>query len=87
MLIFEAGPVTVLRTILIIVLVYYGVKLLIKYLFPIILKRFIAKQQSKFNQNKSASSDDGEPISESSKKPKEPGKDGLGEYVEYEEVD
>ena len=83
---FEAGAVTFLRTILIIVLVYYASKLLFRFLIPILLKKFVQKQQEKFHN---ANSKTGEQNSQNNSKKDNSsnGKDTLGEYVDYEEVD
>ena len=84
-MIFEAGPITLLRTILIIVLVYYAAKFLFKILFPILVKKFMRKQQEKFHQTQS---DHSTQHNKSTKeKKKSDNKDTLGEYVDYEEVE
>lgn len=83
-MIYTAGMVTFLRTILIIALVYYGLKLVVKYLFPILIKRFVNKQQERFNQQQSASNNT-EPNSH--KRNTDSKKETLGDYVDYEEVD
>ncbi|MBL4710425.1 MAG: hypothetical protein JKY48_18500 [Flavobacteriales bacterium] len=56
-----------------------------KYLFPIILKRFINKQQEKFNQQQYSSNDSSS--NEFKKDQVSPKKEKLGDYVDYEEVD
>lgn len=86
-MIFEAGMITLIRTILIIALIYYGVKLIIKFLFPILIKKFIQKQQSKYhnpNSDTTSNSTEGNGSTNLSQKPQ---KDKLGDYVEYEEID
>lgn len=84
-MIFEAGMVTFLRTILIIALVYYGIKFLFKILIPIILNRFMKRQQDKFQQAQSYNSTQ-KNTSKEEKKHSE-SKDTLGEYVDYEDVE
>jgi hypothetical protein len=84
-MIFEAGMVTFLRTILIIVLVYYGIKFLFKILIPIILNRFMKRQQDKFQQAQSHNSTQKNPSKEEKKSTER--KDTLGEYVDYEDVE
>jgi len=84
-MIFEAGMVTFLRTILIIVLVYYGIKFLFKILIPIILNRFMKRQQDKFQQAQSYNSTQKNPSKEEKKSTER--KDTLGEYVDYEDVE
>lgn len=87
-MIFEAGLVTFLRTILIIVLVYYGIKFLFKLLLPYIVKRFMQKQQEKFNQgNHSEPNNTARQSSNESNKDSTDKKGTLGDYVDYEEVE
>lgn len=90
----EAGVVNLLKTIVIIIGVYYGLKLIGRYLFPYLLKRFINKQQEKFYGNQGGNpftnhnqhqQKEGEieikknPNSQQSKK-------DIGEYVDFEEI-
>ncbi|PHR74032.1 MAG: DUF4834 domain-containing protein [Lutibacter sp.] len=81
-----------LRTIAIILLVYYGLKIIGRFAFPIIFKRFVGKFEEKVrNQQQQQSSKSEEKIGETSidKKPnsaKESNKD-VGEYVDYEDVE
>jgi len=90
----EAGPMTFLRTIAIILLVIYGLKFIAKYFLPFILKRAVNKAQeraqtrnSNFDQSE-AEIKVGETIID--KKPKQPhaspAKD-VGDYIDYEEID
>ncbi len=83
-MIYTAGMVTFIRTILIIALVYYGLKVIVKYLFPILLKRFVNKQQERFNQQQ-YSSNNSNPKSHKSESVTK--KETLGDYVDYEEVE
>lgn len=84
-MVYEAGMISFLRTILVIALIYYGVKLVIKFLLPFILKKFVQKQQEKFTgqQNKTSRNTTTSQEPKVTNKPKEK----LGDYVEYEEVD
>ena len=90
----EAGLVNVIKTILVILAVYYGLKFLAKYLFPFLLKRFIDKQQEKFynqtgnqfRQGKtSVNRKEGE-VKITSQPSYQNKTDDLGEYVDYEEL-
>lgn len=83
-MVFEAGMVTFIRTIVIIALVYYGLKIIVKYLFPIIIKRFINKQQEKFNQQQTTNNPQSKSNNNHTSSSK---KEKLGDYVDYEEVD
>jgi hypothetical protein len=75
-----------LRTILIILVVYYAIKLFARYVFPLILRYFIRKSQKSY-QTKSQKTHQkvGDMhVNYGSTKDKKP--DDLGEYVDYEEL-
>ena len=89
----EAGPMNFLRTIAIILLIYYAFKFLAKLFAPYLMKKMVNKMQEKaqsqYNnqqQYKESKVREGEtvidktPNSSSSSKP-------VGEYVDYEEID
>ena len=87
----QAASLTgVLNTILIIMLIYYGLKFIGKYLVPFFLQKVMQNVEKKFNQQTGPNKDiskEGETIID--KKPiasKESNKD-VGEYVDFEEVD
>lgn len=90
---FEASFTAVLKTILIILLVYFGFKLLIRWFGPLILKYFMRKVgkqfQQQFNQQQPYNSQKKEPkvnVDEKSNgKPRSNKK--VGEYIDYEEID
>ena len=46
----EAGFVNFLRTILIILLIYYGFKIVMRFVFPFMVKRFMGKVEKKFKE-------------------------------------
>jgi len=79
-----------LRTILIIVIVYYVLKFISKYLLPIFLKQAIHKTQDRMNnQSKKENYEDakvGETSVEYAPKNKS-SNNNVGEYIDYEEVD
>ena len=86
----------VVRTILIILLIYYGFKFLTRLLAPIILKKMVNKMSSNFrssftNFSKQAHSQKKEgdiTIEKSIKKEKNTkSKKNVGDYIDYEEVD
>lgn len=91
-MVYEAGLLSLVRTLLIIVIVYFGVRLIFRYLVPFLLRTFIRKQQSKFNQqfgggaNQSSTEEEGKVKVKSRPNDHQHGSD-LGEYVEYEEID
>lgn len=83
---------SILKTILIILLIYFGFKIFIKWFGPIILRYFLKKIGNKFQQQfdpqaKTKTKKKGEVVIE--KKPKsgrKPDK-SVGEYIDYEEID
>jgi len=88
----EAGPVNFMRTILIIILIYYAFKLIARYVLPFFLKQFIHKMQDKAqqqygNQQQETNVNVGETSID--KKPNDQAKsnNSVGEYVDYEEID
>lgn len=87
-MLFEAGLMNVIRTLLILVLIYYGFKLLVRFLFPILIKRFINKQANNFNgnfQDQQKKPDGDVHVNSTTKQNSKT--DQLGDYVEYEEVE
>jgi hypothetical protein len=82
----------VLKVILIVLLIYFGFKILIRWFGPIILRYFLRKIGSKFQQKFNPQAHKpgkkkGEVVIE--KKPKggsKPNKN-VGEYIDYEEID
>ncbi len=83
---------SVVKTILIILLIYFGFKIFIKWFGPMILKYFLnkigSKVQQQFNQQRNPAPDKkGEVVID--KKPKKgPGSNkNVGEYIDYEEID
>ncbi|MGB7843044.1 MAG: DUF4834 domain-containing protein [Salinimicrobium sp.] len=89
----EASFYEVLRVILIILLIYFGLKLIFRWFGPIVLKWFLRRMGKKFGQT--FSNFDPNPKREKEgeitieKKPKNPRKSNndVGEYVDYEEID
>ncbi|WP_286761629.1 DUF4834 domain-containing protein [Salegentibacter sp. UBA1130] len=89
----EASFSDVLQTILIILLVYFAFKMLIKWFGPLILKYFLRKMgkrfEEQFRQQQGPTSQKKEGKVSIDKKPK--GKrnsnKNVGEYIDYEEID
>jgi flagellar biosynthesis/type III secretory pathway M-ring protein FliF/YscJ len=76
----------IIRTILIILIVYYLIKLAVRYLLPIWARYFIRKKQSQMNQQyQEPQKKEGE-IHVESKPTKKKSADQLGDYVDYEEI-
>jgi hypothetical protein len=88
-----------LRTIIIIVLFYYGFKLLAKYVFPWLLKRWVNKKMGQFQnqgqqqyqnqqqEKESFKEHEGEVKIQSRGDKIKPDTGDMGDFVDYEEVD
>ncbi len=91
MLIQEAGPMNLLRTLAILFLIYYGFKILARLFAPLLMKKMMDKMQQKANQfnNQQAQPDvrEGETIIDKKPQKNKQSNDNVGEYVDYEEVD
>jgi hypothetical protein len=76
-------------TILIVVGIYYGFKFLFRYLFPVLMKRFINKVgQNQFGQQaQETHKPEGEVTITPNKKSQTNKLKDSGEYVDYEEID
>ncbi|MBW2960669.1 DUF4834 family protein [Mesonia sp. JHPTF-M18] len=91
----EASLVGLFKTILIILLIYFGLKIIFKWFGPLILKYFMKKVGEKafkgFTQNggftdQREQESKADHIGKSSTKTKEK-KKPVGEYIDYEEID
>jgi flagellar biosynthesis/type III secretory pathway M-ring protein FliF/YscJ len=81
-----ASFVGFLRTILIIIFVYYVLKFLVRLLMPILLRKMVRKAEENFKQHTNQQQQ--EPTNTSKTKFENPkSKKELGEYIDYEEVD
>jgi hypothetical protein len=80
-----------LRTILVILLIYYGFKMISRYILPFFLKRFIKNVQNRANQQQQNQQQPDMKVGETviDKKPQDTNQsnNSVGEYVDYEEVD
>lgn len=81
----------VLNIILVIMLIYYGLKFVGRYLIPIFFQKAMQNVEKKFNQQQEQQSYDKSKegkttIDKTPIPPKESNKN-VGEYVDYEEVD
>ena len=72
-------------------LISYFLKLLGRYVFPYLLKRFLKKKQTEFNQQfsqrKSPVENEGEVSIKTKSKKSKSNTSKLGEYIDFEEVD
>lgn len=83
---------SVLKTILIILLIYFGFKVFIKWFGPLILKYFLNKIGKKFQQQfnqqpNSQSQKKGEVVIEKKPQADRESNKNVGEYIDYEEID
>ena len=85
-----------LRTLLIIVLVYYGFKFIMRLLAPVVMKKAAEKMNEKMNQQFGGQyqnqpqydpGQDGEVVVKKTDKKKTNSRSEGGDYVEFEEVD
>ena len=77
-----------LRTILIIMLIYYGIKFLGRLLAPVLLKRFAKKMQDRFQQQyQNPPQEEGKVTLEKTNTSTKTKSDDVGDYVDFEEVD
>ncbi|MDU8886179.1 DUF4834 family protein [Yeosuana sp. MJ-SS3] len=87
----EASAVGLVRTILIILLIYFGIKILSRLFAPILMKYVVKKAEKKFGTQfegfqKPKEQKEGEISIDKIPKTKPSNKD-VGEYVDYEEID
>lgn len=79
-----------LGLILFFVILYYGLKLFLRYGLPWLIARFMKNQQSKFNQygqqQQSTQKKEGEVEIKVRKKKKHKDDDDFGEYVDFEDI-
>ena len=72
-------------------LISYILRVLGRYFFPILLKRYIKKKQSQFNQQfnqqDSPEEEEGEVSIKTNPKKSKTDMNDMGEYIDFEEVD
>ncbi|MHC9087133.1 DUF4834 family protein [Tenacibaculum sp. IMCC1] len=88
----EAGPVNFLKTILIILLVYYVIKFLAKLFGPYLIKKAVDKVQKKAeqqyrNQEQASDVEVGKTVIDKKPSNSKESNNSVGEYVDYEEID
>jgi len=82
-----------LRTILIILLVYYGVKILVRLFAPYFVRYMSNKMQERFGgqfqqqQRNETRTKEGETVIEKGPRSKKDSNDKVGEYVDFEEIE
>lgn len=78
-----------LRFVFVLLVIWYGTKLIIKYVLPWLIMRFINKQQKNFDNFRSQENnkEEGEiNIKKGKNKAKKKDDSLFGEYVDYEEI-
>ena len=76
----------ILRTLVILILIYYAIKFLFRLLAPIILEQAVKKaQQNMYDKQQQYNNMQQQPYNAPPEKPKE--KKKVGEYIDYEEID
>lgn len=84
-MVFQAGFVGFVKTLLIFAGIYYALKFLLRFLFPWLVKNFLKKQFSNYNNQQSSQSSSFQDTTRKQEE-KKAKKDQLGEYVDYEEI-
>ncbi len=88
----EASVQGFLRTILIILLVYYALKIIGRIVFPMFFKRFVGKFEERVRnqqqqQSQSKKHEVGETVIDRKPQSSKESNKEVGEYVDFEEVD
>ena len=90
----EASLIQVLKVVLIVLLIYFGLKLFIRWVGPILLRWVLKKIGRKFEQRfqqydptKAQKRTQGEVTIEKKPKKNPNSKNDVGEYIDYEEID
>ena len=88
----EASVQGFLRTILILILLYYGLKWLGRILFPVLFQKAVRNFEEKVRQEqgRTTGSDqmkEGETVIDRRPGPQRETNKNVGEYVDYEEID
>lgn len=89
----EAGFMNLLRTLLILVVIYYAFKFLVRLFAPYLMKKMVSKMQenqNRANQRHQQQTDVNEGETIIDRKPKSStskSKNDVGEYVDFEEIE
>lgn len=86
----EAGPMNFLRTILILMLIYYALKFLVKLFAPYLLKKAVDKVQKKAQQQynqQETTVEEGKTVVDKKPQNTKQSNNSVGEYVDFEELD
>ncbi len=89
----EAGVINFMKTILIIVAIYYVLKLIARFVLPLFLKKMMQKVEKKFKEQQHQNSSnethvkEGETIIDKAPSTRAENSKNVGEYVDYEDVE
>lgn len=92
----EASLSGVLKTVLIVLLVYFGLKIIFRFFGPMLLRYFMKKMGRKFeqqfnqqfgNQRQQKNPKEGNVSIDKNPKNKRRSNKNVGEYIDYEEID
>lgn len=89
----QADLMNFLRTIFIILLIYYALKIIARFAFPLLFKKVMGNVEKKFReqQNQRQSNQQqtkvGETVIDKAPKTNQKINDSTGEYIDYEEVE
>jgi len=89
----QASLTGLAKTLFIIVLVYYGLKIIGRFVFPLLFKKVMGNVEKKFNEQQGRNATNQQPTKEGEtvidKAPRQTKKinDDAGEYVDYEEIE
>lgn len=80
-----------LRTLLIIMVIWYGFRLVSRYVLPLLMNKTMKNMQSRmeeqFRQQQRSQRSEGEVTLENNRNKNNPAKTNEGEYVDFEEVE
>lgn len=78
------------RTLFVLVIIYFGIKLITRYVLPLLVDKGVKKMQQKMHEQQRQqrpSRPDGEVTIENNRNKKGNGKQDKGEYIDFEEVE
>ena len=85
----EASLIGFIRTLAIILVIYYGLKIIVRYVFPLFIKRTMNKMEDKFRAQQEAQQPQhkvGETVIDKKPQTRKKETDGC-EYIDYEEIE
>ncbi|MDO6737803.1 DUF4834 domain-containing protein [Wenyingzhuangia sp. 2_MG-2023] len=83
----EASVMGLIRTILIIMAIYYVAKFFMKYIAPVLLVKYVEKKTGQQQTKKETVTKEGTTTIDKKPQQNSTVSDNVGEYVDYEEVD